>query len=99
MNDQCPHQYQGNCAEMGAIALAEGAPNNFVLKSSYIVVYGVDPSNNAQLGYLQPCHPNGCAQYIDNRGIVPITKRDAEDSSQQGVPAIAGRRSKRALIV
>ncbi|CAG8961545.1 hypothetical protein HYFRA_00013963 [Hymenoscyphus fraxineus] len=102
MDNACPHWYNGNCAEMGAIAMAEGDPYNFDLTGaqggSYVTVYGVGPQSHGRPSYLEPCQPNGRGEYVRKFEIVPIKKRDERVFGQENY-GIVGHSIRRSLLV
>jgi hypothetical protein len=80
--DSCPHRYNGNCAEMGA--LAQATSSQYTLPGSYIAVYGVKDKNTGTTDFLSPCLSVqdgtwGCGDYVDHFGLFSITKRDVEE--------------------
>lgn len=85
----CTHKYQGNCAEMGAIALAGDAPHNINIAQTraFITVYGENPQTGER-GYPPPCSPNGCAQYLSNNNVIPVKRSEGEFGTKQVLAAI-----------
>ncbi len=80
--DSCPHRYNGNCAEMGALAQAKSS--GYTLAGSLITVYGVTNKNTQATGFMSPCKSVqdgtwGCGNYVDRFGLFPVTKRDVEE--------------------
>lgn len=71
------HRYYGNCAEMGALALAK--KNGWTLKGAYWAVYGVKDKRTGAVDYLSPCADQGgyegCATIIENEDMICLTKR------------------------
>ena len=79
--DSCSHRYNGNCAEMGAMAQARSS--DYTLAGSYIAVYGVKDKNTQATDFLSPCERVdgswGCGDYVNHFGLFSITKRDVEE--------------------
>lgn len=95
--DSCLHRYNGNCAEMGALAWAKD--NGYKLPGSYIAVFGVINKDTQATDFMSPCKSVkdgqwACGDYVEHFGLFSITKRDGEEMmGKEGITLKFAKRS------